>query len=340
MSGARVQTVLGAVGPASLGVALPHEHVLISAIGTGPPEKQASMWDEPITLTNLYEVRRRPDLCRAALSLDDLDEQAHELARFREAGGGCIVDVTPPDLGRSPAGLVTLAQRTGLAIVMGCGHFMRGFHPAGLAAMDEEELCAEMVGDVVKGFDGVRAGIIGEIGLSLPHHPDEERVLRAGARASAATGAALTIHPGADPSSCHRALDLVAAAGGDVTRTVIGHVERTLRTLDEYVALARSGCWLEFDLFGHEAAYHRTGVVMPNDATRIERMREIAELGFADRLLVSHDVAYRTDLRAYGGPGYAHLLTSVVPMMRAASMPVELVERVLIANPAAMLSIA
>ncbi len=338
---AHVQTVLGPVHPGSLGVTLPHEHLFITLAGASPPGSGDGLQGRPISPHELDDARRRPHRYRAALALEDLDEQCRELIAFREVGGGCVVDVTPPDLGRSPARLVELARRSGVAVVMGCGHFVHTFHPPGLAAMDEEEIQAEILRDLVAGVDGVRAGIIGEIGLGWPHHPEEERVLRAAARASAATGVALTVHPGHAARSCFRALEVVAEAGGAPERTVIGHLERTLFDLEDFVALARTGCYLEFDLFGREVIHHPLAPRgKPGDVVRIEWMVRLAERGFGDQLLASHDVAYRTDLRAYGGPGYAHLLTSVVSVMRGRGMPEELIRALLVDNPTRMLAVA
>jgi len=42
----------------------------------------------------------------------------------------------------------------------------------------------------------VKAGIIGELGCTSNLTPNEEKVLRAGARAQKITGAAISIHPG------------------------------------------------------------------------------------------------------------------------------------------------
>ena len=54
---------------------------------------------------------------------------------------------------------------------------------------------------------------------------------------------------------------------------------------------------------------------MPSDAQRIEMVKRLLDAGHRDRILVSHDVVCRHELRRYGGHGYTHLLEHVVPKM-------------------------
>jgi phosphotriesterase-related protein len=45
------------------------------------------------------------------------------------------------------------------------------------------------------------------------------------------------------------------------------------------------------------------------------------EEGWADRLALSQDVCLKSQLRAHGGPGYAHLVSVIVPRLRAHGLP-------------------
>ena len=99
---ASVMTVLGPVDAGELGVTLPHEHVFLD-------------------LTREY---------RGDGLLNDPVLAAHELALYAEAGGRTVVDVTSVGLARDPAALRSMAARTGLNIVMGCGFYRRAYFPA------------------------------------------------------------------------------------------------------------------------------------------------------------------------------------------------------------------
>ena len=54
---------------------------------------------------------------------------------------------------------------------------------------------------------------------------------------------------------------------------------------------------------------------MPNDATRLSLIRALIDRGHLDRVVISHDICYRTRLASFGGHGYGHIFRNVVPMM-------------------------
>lgn len=341
-----VRTVLGSIAPDRLGITQTHEHLLIDLIGpTGPsagtPE-QLARWEEPITLGNSYDVRREIGLFASNLQLSSVDEAIEELGAFAAAGGATIVDLTSIDLGRDPEALVRISRETGVHVVMGTAYYVHAFHPPEVATMSEEEIAEVFVRDLTDGTpEGVRAGIVGEIGMTWPHHPDEVKVLRAAVRAQLVTGAPLSIHPGRDPAAPLAAMEEAERAGCDPSRTVVGHIDRTLTRFEDIRALAERGCYVEFDLFGQESSHYALDlrIDMPNDATRIDHVRALMELGFEQRVLASQDVCRKAHLRCYGGEGYGHLLARVVPMMRRKGMSETEIDQLLVANPARLLTI-
>jgi phosphotriesterase-related protein len=58
------------------------------------------------------------------------------------------------------------------------------------------------------------------------------------------------------------------------------------------------------------------------------------------QILISHDVFNKTDLRHYGGFGYDHVLTTVVPLMRMKGITDEQIQVILVKNPWHMLQFA
>jgi phosphotriesterase-related protein len=340
-----IQTVLGPIDPRELGPTQTHEHLLIDLVGRMGPRaetpEELARWREPITLGNAYDVRRHIRLFAANLRLSNVDEAIEELAAFARAGGSTIVDLTTIDLGRDPEALVRISRATGVNVVMGTAYYVHDFHPPEVADMSEDRVAEVFIRDLTEGTSGgIRAGIIGEIGMSWPHHPDERKVLRAAVRAQRETGAALSIHPGRDPEAPLAALDEVERAGGAPDRTVVGHIDRTLTRFADIAALAERGCAIEFDLFGQESSYYDLDprIDMPNDATRIDHIASLIGLGFGDRVLVSQDICRKAHLRRYGGEGYGHLLDHVVPLMRRKGMSQAEVDQILVANPARLLT--
>src|SRR5581483_10455510 len=121
-----------------------------------------------------------------------------EMLLYRAAGGGTVVDATSIGINRDPLGLARISRASGVQVVMGAGYYVAEYHPPAVSGLSEVAIYEQIVRDVEDGVDdtGLRSGIIGEIGMTWPVHPDEVKVLRAAARAQVRTGAPLLIHPG------------------------------------------------------------------------------------------------------------------------------------------------
>jgi phosphotriesterase-related protein len=337
----QVQTVLGPIAPAALGVTLPHEHLLIdfSVMFAEPATaRDRARAREPVGLANLAWVRQHFNANLDNLQLQDEALARDEILLFKEAGGRTVIDPTPRTLARNPAALARLARATGLHIVMGAGYYVAASHPPGMDARTEDALAREMIADVTVGVGdtGVRAGLLGEIGTTHPCARNEEKVLRAAVTAQRETGAPLMIHPGRHPAMPLALAELVRRAGGDLQRTIMCHLCRTIADVRAVIDLARTGLWLEYDLFGTENSYYpyNPSFDMPNDGGRMAHVLALIEAGHGDQLLLSHDIAYKTSLVAYGGHGYHHLLVNVVPRLRAKGVDDAGIRRLLVENPA------
>ena len=160
---------------------------------------------------------------------------------------------SPPSAsGATPIGLANIARATGANIITGAGYYIAPSHPDGMDDVTVDDLTAEMVADVTTGVGntGIRAGIIGELGCGWPLHDNERKVLLAAAVAQQETGASILVHPGRDEEAPFEVLDILAGAGADVERVVMGHIGRTYKSIERVLDLAKTGCYLEYDQFG------------------------------------------------------------------------------------------
>src|SRR5206468_4151067 len=156
------------------------------------------------------------------------------------------------------------------------------------------------------------------------------------ARLARATGAPLMIHPGRHPRAPMEIAEFVQKEGGDLRRTIMCHICRTIDDVRAVIDLARTGIWLEYDLFGLENSYYpyNPSFDMPNDGGRMAHVLALIAAGHQDQILMSHDIAYKTALVKYGGYGYHHLLVNVVPRLRAKGVDDAGLRRLLVENPA------
>jgi phosphotriesterase-related protein len=335
----RAQTVLGLIDPATLGPTLMHEH-LLSDIRTPTMRADADQGPE-ITLCNCYAInygrKKAPGNFRLTCEATATDE----LKLMAQAGGRSVVELTVGGLDPRPHGLVALARDAGVNIVMGCGHYVEEYQPQANRARSVENFAAEMIDQIQIGAwnTDVRAGIIGEIGCQAPWTELERRVMHGAVLAMAETGAALNVHPGRDPDQPQEVAEFVRAHGADPSRVIISHIDRTIFDETRLLRLADSGVVIEFDLFGQEQAYYAlSDIDMPNDAIRLRLIRALIARGHLERVVISHDICYRTRLARYGGHGYSHIFANVVPLMRARGFSETEIETITTATPRRLLT--
>lgn len=344
----KVLTVLGPIEPEQMGVTLTHEHLLIDLDGYYEQADEASVRfyeNVPVTMDLLGKMSKL--WFRNHANLRVLDEQLaiKEALRFRHAGGNSMVDTTSIGIARDPLALTRISRATGLNVVMGGSYYIPLFHPSDMDEREEGAIEEEIVRDITVGVGdtGVRSGVIGEIGCMSPLDANTSKVLRASARASVRTGAPITIHPGFAETSPAEILDVLVEAGADPKQIIMGHIGPVVRDLGLLRDLASSGVYIQHDLFGYENTnqeYLGNVGQQISDAQRIERLEHLVEHGFEGQLLIAQDRCSLIHLETYGGPGYAHILESIVPRMKRRGFSQDLIDKILITNPANALAFA
>ena len=342
----KAQTVLGAVPADELGISLTHEHLLVDLGSTFSPPDDATSYSfayQPVTTENLWWVRYNYGGNKDNMELLDEDTAIAEAARFKKSGGQTIVDATSVGIKRDPLGLARIARATGLNVIMGSGYYVHDYHPKSIVDKSEDEIVEEIVSDITEGVGdtGIRSGVIGEVGCSWPLDENERKSLRAAARAQRLTGAPLLIHPGRNPQAPLEIIEIVRESGGNPTRTIMSHVDRTIFDNDTLDKLAETGCFIEFDLFGSETTFYPFSPIdMPNDGKRLDFFMHLRDEGRLGQVLMAQDICNKHRLTKYGGHGYAHILENVKPIMRRKGFLAEEIDQILVGNPAQALAFA
>jgi phosphotriesterase-related protein len=328
----RAVTVLGTIDGADLGFVLPHEHLtvdnrahLITDTPLGP--------DVALTLSTLAQARLAPRSIAENIVLDDDVATSAALRRYREVGGGTIVELTPIAMGRDLERFRSIATATGVNVIAATGYYVERGHKGRVAGRSEESLAEEFISELTDTVDGVsRCGVIGEIGISAPPHPDEWLVLGAALRAQEVTGAPIWIHvTGRRPVP--PLLDYLERCGRDLRRTVVSHMDYDLDDLGDHERALGMGLGVEFDLFGFPIWNAGNFLHAPTDTQRVQAIIKLAQLGYASQIFVSHDVCMKMQLPHWGGFGYDHLLTNVAPVFDTCGAPRGLFDQLSRDNP-------
>ncbi|MEU6846330.1 phosphotriesterase [Streptomyces sp. NPDC046716] len=270
------------------------------------------------------------------------------LTAFREAGGGTLVDATGQFHGRDPQLLEALSRSTGVHIVASTGQgpeeLLGGYFltpqtnpPTPWPA----EKWADLFGkEITEGMVVPRverrspAGLIATAVTRSGATATDTELLRGAARAALATGVPVSFRYGSDPLA---ELDVVLAEGLDAGRVAVAGLDRA-DAAGLAAKVAERGAYVGLDHVGTEGRHDGTDHL--TDAARTTLVAELVAAGLGHRVLLSSSATGA----AFGHPAtdvaYSHVLTDFVPALRAHGLGDEDIRRLLVENPAALLTVS
>lgn len=341
----KILTVQGPIEPHELGACVTHEHILFDwglTYWTEPrTDEEKALADAPIRLDNRGALQRNPFLMKENFRHESVHDAIREVADFKRAGGGTIVEVTPIGQGRDPAGLRLVSEATGVHIVANTGFYIEAGHPAYVAEKSADELADILVKDIDVGIGdtGIRAGFMGDVGTTKTVTRNEEKCLRAVARAHQRTGVAMGIH--VDPSDRQgmRVVEILLSEGVRPERMVMEHMDEQ-PVHDYQLEVAETGAYVEFDTWGSEFYYGPPySVPEPRDIERAESVKFLIDHGHLEQLLMAQDVWLRQLMKKYGGEGYDSFFRYGIPRLKMAGVTDEQIRVMLVENPRRLLPV-
>ncbi len=353
----KVMTVKGPIDPSDLGVTLMHEHLFWNETFKSPnrftPATESAHWSEKLTLENLHlEMKKEGSISNAGY-IQDVASSITEANEFKNWGGSTIVDVTNIGRPRDPRGLLSISNSTGLNIVMGCSWYQPRDPANNIANRTLEELTNDIVHEITVGVHNtnIRAGIIGEVGIRDNFEATEVKVMKASARASRATGAAISLHWGGLGREKFEIIEIIGNEGADLTRTIFGHSDLIAHDLPFVLELLQHGVYIQFDLLGRRSVpltYEPTNTEDPwseyitfSGAAVIARtIISLIKAGYANRILISQDVAAKKHLKQYGGAGYSFISETFLPNLRKLGADEQQINQIVVENPKRVLTLA
>lgn len=315
-----VNTVTGQISSDDLGMTLMHEHFAFGFPGfqgdtLGPYEPKA------IVQTGL------------------------EVAEKAKAHGiKTIVDATPNECGRDVEVLREISERAEIQVICSTGYYFEAEGaPAyfafrqglGTAEAEVEELIMTEVTDGI-GDTGIKPGVV-KLASSKDAITDYEMMFfRAGAKAQRETGIPIITHTQEGTMAPEQA-EFLISEGADPNRIMIGHMEGNtdqayhIGTLDHGVNIA-------FDRYGIQGL-----VGMPMDQMRNACLLGLLGLGYAERIMLSHDtvnvwlgrppVLPEEAEKLLANWHITHLFENVVPFLKEAGISDEQLDTIFVENP-------
>lgn len=297
-----IQTVRGRIEPGDLGLTLIHEHVIVDFIGADEVSKDRYDADEVFEVMLPY------------------------LKEIRELGVTGFGDCAPMFLGRDPELLARLSEAADMHIITNTGLYKEPYLPEYAFEKSADELAEIWIDEMENGIEGtqIRPGFI-KIAVNPGNLiPVQQKIVRAAARTSRSTGLTIACHTG-HGTAAMETLDILEEEGVPLNKYIFVHAGT-----DKDHDVAQRGGWVEYD-----------GINEEQSARYIQLIKEMLEKGYENNLLLSQDAGWYNVGQPGGGEirDYAYLVRDFIPLMKAAGIDQDTIDRLLIKNPARALSI-
>lgn len=299
----RLVTTLGDLAADDLGAILPHEHI----VGDLRP------------LSDRSPGERHPvEAIRALME--------PEVRAAQRVGVTAIVDATPVGVGRRPDAIEAISRETGMPFAMATGVYREPWVPDWVRASSSSELTDWMLQELLH---GIHRGTTRAAWIKLSAQDDgmtaeEERILRAAARAAVQTGCAIGSHT-ISADVVHTQLDVLESEGFPAERFIWIHAQIE-PDAQKHLEVARRGCWVEYDAIGIEPSFDEY----------IRLIDLLAGKGFSEQILLSHDSGWYDPAAPEGGLArgpFTTLHNEFIPLLRDAGFEAPFVECLTVENP-------
>ncbi|MEM1522078.1 MAG: hypothetical protein QXU69_03585 [Thermofilaceae archaeon] len=310
-----IRTVLGDISPGSFGMALTHEHILCDFVGADKVDR--SRYD-------------RREVFEIMLPL---------LKEIRELGVTGFVDCTPAFIGRDPLLLAELSRASSVHILTNTGLYKEPYLPKYSFELSADELAEIWALEVEEGVEDeilrartgrverfpVKAGFV-KIAVNPGHlFPIQEKIVRAAARCSLYTGAAIVCHTG-EGTAALGLLRVIEEEGLDAGRLIVAHCD-AIEDWNYHMEILQLGANVSYD-----------GVSEGTVGRTLKLLESVVSHGFDEQILLSQDSGWYNVGEPRGGRirGYSFIVKKFIPLLEERGFDRSLIQRIFIENPSAV----
>ncbi|MEW6236073.1 MAG: phosphotriesterase [Candidatus Omnitrophota bacterium] len=306
----KIMTVSGPIAPESLGVTLPHEHVLVDFIGADRVSRDRYDADEAFTVILPY------------------------LKAVRELGCQSMVECTPAYIGRDPILLKRLSAASGMNLLTNTGYYGAAgdkYLPPHAFSETVDQLAARWINEWKEGIEGtdIRPGFI-KTGVDYGSLSEIDRkLIRAAARTHLATGLVIAAHTGGG-GAFKDELAVLAEEGVAGEAFIWVHAQNESDP-NLHAQAAEQGAWVSFD-----------GVSSQSVSSYVAKLREMKRRNLLHKTMLSHDAGWYNVGEPKGGQfrSYDVLFTELIPALKKADFADEDIRQIAVENPRQAFTIA
>lgn len=258
--------------------------------------------------------------------LDSQQLVIQELKELYKKGVRNIVEATCRGIGRNVAYAQKVATETGINIVQATGWYQSAFLPIEVYQLSVTQLAEMMIKDITIGIKNtdIKAGVIGEIATTKNRWTEqEEKVFNAAVIASKETHTPIMTHTSIGTLG-HEQVEFFQKKHANLSKIIIGHVDLTGNP-NYVLEMLKTGINVEIDTIGKNNYM--------SDAKRVDIIKAAQDAGFTDQIVMSMDITRKSHLKANGGIGYAYLLDSFIPELKAGGVTEGFINKMLVENP-------
>jgi phosphotriesterase-related protein len=262
-----IRTVLGDIADRGLGYTHCHDHLFVfKTFDVSLPER---------------------------LIIDSYEKTKKEVLKFKQRGGGAIVDAQPFGAGRHPLFLKRVAEDTGVHIVSSTGLHKTSFYRNNFWSFDApvNDIAELFISEIENGMfeydyknpfrkqNPIKAGVIKIATESEGLTPYYRKVFDAAVQAHKTTGAPILTHTELSTHGMEQA-DYLIRGGVQSHKIIISHMDRTIDT-KKNIELAGLGVFLQYDTISR-FRYH-------SDKEEVSLIKTMIEEGFENQILFGMD---------------------------------------------------
>jgi phosphotriesterase-related protein len=309
INGPSVETLTGPIPTTDLGFTLMHEHIIVRSEGMA--KNFPGVWNQEAVL----------------------DKALQMLTALKAKGVDTLVDLTVLGLGRDIPLLLPVVKQTGIQVIAATGLYTFSDLPNYFRNREADEMAKLFVGDIIKGIQGtqVKAAIL-KCATDAPGvTPGVEKLLRAVARAHLWTGVPISTHTHAATRRGLEQQDIFASEGVNLGRVIIGHSGDS-DDLDYLTKLIDRGSYIGMDRFGLD-------VYLPEEK-RIATIANLCRMGWAERMVLSHDTMVYYDVYELGtieiarpNWNYFNIIHNIIPKLLEAGVSQKQIDLMTRDNP-------